>query len=410
MKTKNKNIKMSSDSSSDASYVPTSDVDYYSDDSDLVHDAEGVSEEEIVPDGEEDPEGFRFVIPFDKKTPDVRHDDLPVFTKPDAGITRAMPSFGSPVEAFKVLMDYEVCTHIMQSSNERAAFYLQTNQVRRVYGLVWKNISMDEFNVFIGLVLLAGIVRLPRIHMYWGDHVCWGGPKIFCGPVMSRNRFNTIMKFLRFTKIDEVIPGSPTTRVGSFLALLRQKCQAALHIGQHMAIDESLMLYKGRLHFKQFIRTKRARFGIKIFFICPGHPDWQGYSWDFDVYYGSGSEYTIPDDPQTPAGCPKGSDLTKSEAVVVFLMERSNLLDIHSHVILDNWYSSLRLATYLEYRKTQMTGIVRADRGIPHDLKKKDFHLPHKSSAFMRRKNVLAVRFEDRKTFYSLTTRYVQYW
>ena len=49
---------MSSDSSSDASYVPTSDVDYYSDDSDLVHDAEGVSEEEIVPDGEEDPEGF----------------------------------------------------------------------------------------------------------------------------------------------------------------------------------------------------------------------------------------------------------------------------------------------------------------------------------------------------------------
>ena len=60
---------MSSDSSSDASYVPTSDVDYYSDDSDLVHDAEGVSEEEIVPDGEEDPEGFGFVIPFDKKTP-----------------------------------------------------------------------------------------------------------------------------------------------------------------------------------------------------------------------------------------------------------------------------------------------------------------------------------------------------
>ena len=180
---------MSSDNSSDDSYVPPSDIDYYSDDSDLVHDALGVSDEEAVPDGEDDPDGFHFVKPF-ATPPDARHDVMPAFEKPDAGVNRAMPQFGSPVEAFKVLMDHEVCTHIIEASNERAGFHLRLYPGKKVYDLVWRDMNMNEFNVFLGLVLLAGIVHLPRISMYWGDHVYWGGPKIFCGPVMSRNRFN----------------------------------------------------------------------------------------------------------------------------------------------------------------------------------------------------------------------------
>ena len=127
------------------------------------------------------------------------------------------------------------------------------------------------------------------------------------------------------------------------------------------------MLYKGRLFFKQFIKTKRARFGIKIYFVCPGHPDWQGFSWDFEIYYGAGTEYSVDDDPDLEEDDPRGSELTKSEAIVVYLLQ--GLLGQDRHVIVDNWYASLRLATYLLFKGTTMTGVVRADRGVPQLLK-----------------------------------------
>ena len=37
---------------------------------------------------------------------------------------------------------------------------------------------------------------------------------------------------------------------------------------QNICIDESLMLRKGRLSWKQYIKTKRSRFGVKSFSLC----------------------------------------------------------------------------------------------------------------------------------------------
>ena len=33
---------------------------------------------------------------------------------------------------------------------------------------------------------------------------------------------------------------------------------------KQLSVDESLILFKGCLHFKQYIKTKRSRFGIKL--------------------------------------------------------------------------------------------------------------------------------------------------
>ena len=37
---------------------------------------------------------------------------------------------------------------------------------------------------------------------------------------------------------------------------------------QNLVVDESLLLFKGRLRFRQFIPSKRSRFGIKFFVLC----------------------------------------------------------------------------------------------------------------------------------------------
>ena len=44
-----------------------------------------------------------------------------------------------------------------------------------------------------------------------------------------------------------------------------------------------------------FYRSKRSRFGIKIFFNCPAAKEWQGYSWAFEIFYGKDSNLEVPE-------------------------------------------------------------------------------------------------------------------
>ena len=59
-----------------------------------------------------------------------------------------------------------------------------------------------------------------------------------------------------------------------------------LTLGRGISIDEALLLWKGRLSWKQFIRTKRNIFGIKTFIIVDACA---GYDWNSIIYMGDGT-------------------------------------------------------------------------------------------------------------------------
>ncbi|MPC54575.1 hypothetical protein E2C01_048495 [Portunus trituberculatus] len=105
--------------------------------------------------------------------------------------------------------------------------------------------------------------------------------------------------------------------------------------------------------------TKRSHFGIKVFVLCPSATNWIGYSWNFEVYYGKDSCFSLPDN--------ASMNLSKSEQVVVHLL--CDLPDKGQHVVTDNWYTILRLGRYLLTRDTLLTGVVHANRGPSKMLK-----------------------------------------
>ena len=100
---------------------------------------------------------------------------------------------------------------------------------------------------------------------------------------------------------------------------------------QYVTIDESLMLYKGRLGWVQYIPLKRARFGIKYFMLCKSS---SGYVWDFIIYTGKS---TVFDNAY--------KDLPVSSKVVLTLMKP--LLNKGYCLTVDNFYSSPDLAEAL---------------------------------------------------------------
>ena len=79
------------------------------------------------------------------------------------------------------------------------------------------------------------------------------------------------MQFLHFADNDQM-PGPGDDRydrlykIKPVLQYLSRKFQELYTPRNAICVDESLLLWKGRLVFKQFIRLKRARFGFKIYF------------------------------------------------------------------------------------------------------------------------------------------------
>lgn len=201
---------------------------------------------------------------------------------------------------------------------------------------------------------------------------------------MGRNRFQIILRMLHFADNAEQIQGDSYHKVRRVFQQIKSAFANSFRPFQNLVIDESLVLFKGRLHFKQFIRTKRHRFGIKLFLLCDCET---GYVLDFIVYTGKSTEID------------KYDDLGISGSVVTTLM-RPYLEKGHS-LFTDNWYTSPSLSTYLLMHKTNSCGTVRSNRKHMPDLSGK---LERGKTSSKCSDNLLAVKWCDRREVTMLTT------
>ena len=97
----------------------------------------------------------------------------------------------SPMETFYCFITPDMVATIVNYTNEEG---------HRILGDQWQGTSVGEIQTYFGLLLLAGVYRghlEPIIHLWNKEN----GRPIF-GKAMSRNRFQTIMRFLRFDNKD----------------------------------------------------------------------------------------------------------------------------------------------------------------------------------------------------------------
>ncbi|XP_034015393.1 uncharacterized protein LOC117500737 isoform X2 [Thalassophryne amazonica] len=212
-------------------------------------------------------------------------------------------------------------------------------------------IALPELMAFIAILLLRGIVHLPALHDAWSAKL--GVPLI--NKIMARNRFQDIMRHLRFDDRDtrcERVANDRFAAVsdvwGSFVA----NCITSYNPGRHITIDEQLFPTKTRCCFLQYIATKPDKFGIKFWVAC-----------DLKSKYVCNIIPYLGKDPS----CPTGERL--SENVVMKLLEP--FMDKGRTVTTNNFFTSLSLAQQLLSRKTTLLGTVnKIRRELPDSAKK----------------------------------------
>ena len=146
--------------------------------------------------------------------------------------------------------------------------YAATHQSDKPHARPWHDVTVKEMRAFVGMLILMGICRFPRLHLYWQIMV----PLIKTdgiSNIMSRVRFQQIFIFLHLADSAGQVPAGEDGHdklyeIRSFMDLLTQQFFDIYTPTEYVTIDEAMIPYKGRLGFKKYMKDKPTKWVIKV--------------------------------------------------------------------------------------------------------------------------------------------------
>lgn len=194
---------------------------------------------------------------------------------------------------------------------------------------------------FLALIIHTGTIKLNRLNDYWKKHHLFN---ITCfSNYMSRDSFLVIMRCFHFAPNidDQAQPLDRLYKVRPLINYFNNKMNTIYYPKKELSLDESMVLWRGRLVFRQYIQNKRHKYGIKLYMLTEP----AGLVLKFAVYTG------VFDD--------MGGQGHASKVVLHLMSEK--LENGHS-LYMDNFYNSFDLATSLIQKNTYCTGTLRLNR------------------------------------------------
>ena len=133
----------------------------------------------------------------------------------------------------------------------------------------WNEVDSTEIKAFNGLCLYAGLHKSNHkaVPLLWSENQ---GRPMFTA-TMSRNRFTSILKFLRFDNRATRQERQAYDKLAQFRdlwSLFQVQLPTSYIPSPDLCADEQLVAFKARCGFRQYIPSKPAKYGIKIWWCC----------------------------------------------------------------------------------------------------------------------------------------------
>ena len=246
-----------------------------------------------------------------------------------------------PIDFFKLFLTDDLINMMITETNRYADQEINKHcPLRKSSRLnLWKPVDHQEMCQFLGILLHMRCVKLPTFEPYWSTNILYKFPMF--SKIMPRNRFQLTLRFWHFVDNNTAGPGR-FKKIVPIVEHLNNTMNTIYIPDKDLSIDESMMLWRGRLVFRQYIKNKRHKYGIKLYELC--EPD--GVVMKVRVY--SGESVVDP------------NSLGQTRAVVLDLMEQ--FLDQRYCLYTDNYYSYFELFKHLIKKKTHNCGTLRSDR------------------------------------------------
>ncbi|CAD1470962.1 unnamed protein product, partial [Heterotrigona itama] len=230
---------------------------------------------------------------------------------------------------YALLVTEEMLQRISDQRNIYAVQKRSTSASMRIDR--WVPINKEEIKRLFGLVIWMGLVKYPCTTLYWSRDP---------HKVMSRNRFQIFLRMLHFANNETADVTNRLWKIQPIIDELNENFKQYYHPTELICIDESMIPFRGRIIFRQYMKQKRHRCGIKIFKLSCG----LGYTYSFRVY----SSKTFDAVNTTPTN------------TVMNLCE--DIFHKGHTLCSDNWYTSVNLARKLIEKNTHLIGTLRNNR------------------------------------------------
>lgn len=253
---------------------------------------------------------------------------------------------------FKCFVTNEMVDIIMRHTNKKATSvyekYNQKNPTKKQ--LVWKDVTPRELYAFLGILIMSGANNSNT------DHTTdmW---KATAHPLyratMGINRFWNILRFIRFDDAntrDVRIKEDKAAPIRDLWTMLNSNLSKLYKPTECLTIDEQLFPYRGRTRFTQYIPSKPAKYGMKVWWVCDSE----------NSYPLLGQLYTG----KTAAG----RETNQGERVVKELV--ASYRGSGRNITMDNFFTSLPLAEHLLSWNLTIVGTLRKNKKyIPNVMK-----------------------------------------
>ena len=281
------------------------------------------------------------------------------------------------LQAFLLLITDEMIEEIVGCTN-MCITAVQSNYDRERDA---KITTKTELMAFLGLLVLSGVKRAGHVSFLELWATDGSGIEIFRA-CMSYNRFLFLLLAIRFDDRTTRSQRKETDKLAAIRYILDefvQNCKKTYCLSEFLTIDETLVPFRGRCSFIQYIPSKPAKYGVKIFALC-----------DAKIYFMGNLEIYCGKQPTGP------HEVSNSPADIV---ERliSHLKGTCRNLTTDNWYTSYTLAISLLQDKITLVGTLKKNkREIPAEF------LPNKqklisSSMFGFQEHATLVYFTPKK-------------
>jgi hypothetical protein len=152
----------------------------------------------------------------------------------------------TPLDFFELFFDRRLLEIIVKETNR-----FHANFSRTIYSHTtpWVDTTINEMYTFLATWSTNHLIATP----------------IFA-ELFTRDRFRALLTNLHFNDNQNEIVEDSLYKVRPIIDELKRKFFCCLNPYKNLCIDETLTLWKGRLQFKQYVPSKRHKFGIRAAF------------------------------------------------------------------------------------------------------------------------------------------------
>ena len=227
----------------------------------------------------------------------------------------------NPMDIFNKFFTNEFFKYICDQTNN----YAYENNLNKD-----KAITTEDIKNYFFILIYVSVIKLPQIDMLWTKSEFYSTivPK-----VMTLYKFKKITQYFH---VGAVGGADPMSKLNLIISYFNEKWKENYYYGQMSTIDECMAAFKGKTRFRQYIKSKHKKRGIKFF---AQSNSLTGYLYSVIPYTGKEMEY------DRTIGC--GPSVLKTfinETIEGYRKNGQDEIDIH--FTFDNYFS-FELETYL---------------------------------------------------------------